>query len=137
MTELCDDISYFKSILREMRRLDDNVIYDLNRVDPTGFQGKELPAYGRDATDCPSIFKRATEVHAQRTELINRCIKRKAELVEEQPRAGALSVEQKEALRTAARELSMMENESMVEEITFKRTMDLFKRKCRGFVQPK
>ena len=62
----CEDYTYFKEQLDELRRNDDNIIHSLNSLIDRSSKEKEIET-------CGTLFIRLNEGHLDRIQLIKRC----------------------------------------------------------------
>ncbi|KAL5487662.1 hypothetical protein ACEPAI_5770 [Sanghuangporus weigelae] len=144
----CHNLSLFKELMREYRKVDDNVTMRLNRT-VAQFRDRERTASGsvtsRRPEDeaCEYFWKDLVSNWRKRTEIIQYCVdvvdqsidgKRKA-IESEQ-----LSAEDKSSLKQAsyAEEVkrNQIHNELTVEAIIRQRSLDTFKNRCRFFEPP-
>ncbi|KAG2193347.1 caffeine-induced death protein 2 [Mucor mucedo] len=120
----CFNFSFFKDFMKELRRVDDNVI---NRLNSNGTHAEGV---------CSDFFKQMTEAYAKRDEAINYCLKlmdedldKKNRKLQEDPD----DFEVKNSIFTQESVRQSISNERYVEEIIRDRTLQVFKNKCRAF----
>lgn len=58
----CLDFVYFRKIMRDMRRPDDNINHRLNKIDPS------------DPKQCEALWKEMTVLHEDRQRALNFCL---------------------------------------------------------------
>ncbi|CAO3650293.1 unnamed protein product [Cunninghamella blakesleeana] len=120
----CYNLSFFKEIMKELRRVDDNIIPRLNSTD-THSEGA-----------CADFFKQLSSAYRKREQAVDYCLKvidaeieAKNKKLQEDPddyevQSGLFSDETKRR---------MVANELVVEDIVRERTIQVFKSKCRVF----
>ncbi|GAA5810104.1 hypothetical protein MFLAVUS_003523 [Mucor flavus] len=121
---VCFNFSFFKDFMKDLRRVDDNVINRLNGA-ATQVDGS-----------CSEFFKQMSEAYAKRDEAIDYCLKlmdedlaKKSKKLQEDPD----DFEVKNSIFTQESVRQSISNERFVEEIVRERTLQVFKNKCRAF----
>ncbi|KAI8333208.1 caffeine-induced death protein 2 [Choanephora cucurbitarum] len=120
----CFNFSFFKDYMKELRRVDDNII---NRLNSTATQTEGA---------CADFFKQMSEAYYKRDEAIDYCLKLMDEDLEKQNKKlqedpDDFSV--KNHIFTQESMRQSVSNERFVEEIVRERTLQVFKTKCRSF----
>ncbi|CAO3653063.1 unnamed protein product [Cunninghamella echinulata] len=120
----CSNFSFFKDMMKELRKVDDNIILRLNSTD----------THSENA--CGDFFKQLSSAYRKREEAVDYCLKvldteieAKNKKLQEDPddydvQTGLFSDETKRR---------MIANELIVEDIVRERTIQVFKTKCRVF----
>lgn len=118
----CQDFLMFQSALRDMRLLDDKIIYALNTSIPTtSFKDKV------DASEqCQVLLDKVKRTHELRGTALNTCISYYQDKV-----VTAKNENNRSAQRQAQMHLRLFQNEMSVEEIVGERTESMFYQKCR------
>ncbi|KAF8610718.1 hypothetical protein BDV93DRAFT_484153 [Ceratobasidium sp. AG-I] len=144
---LCQNISQFKELMKEYRKLDDSVTMRMNR-NLAQFRDRDRLGSGRGGSSqdeaCLHFWRELVANWVNRTEIVNYCVavvdasmdtKREA-IAGQDPRLD-------ENRRTAASlytdevKRNQMRNELAVETIIRQRSLDAFKSRCRYFEPPK
>ncbi|EKM80294.1 hypothetical protein AGABI1DRAFT_113493 [Agaricus bisporus var. burnettii JB137-S8] len=142
----CQDLSLFKDILREYRRLDDTITMRLNRANATvrdRQREQESGAKGNVQNQaCAYLWRELVENWKRRTQLVDYCtttveqsLKEKREALQEsndpsQKRATQAAIFADEVKR------NQVHNELTVENIVRKRAVEAFRSRCQYFVPP-
>ncbi|KAG0163556.1 hypothetical protein DFQ28_003832 [Apophysomyces sp. BC1034] len=120
----CYNFSFFKEIMKELRRVDDNIVPRLNSTDV------------HSETACADFFKQLAGAYEKREKAINYCLKvmddeiqKKNKLLEEDPD----DYDTRSSVFTDESKRRMIANELVVEDIVRDRTLQVFKNKCRVF----
>ncbi|KAI7898134.1 caffeine-induced death protein 2 [Cokeromyces recurvatus] len=120
----CFNFSFFKEYMKELRKVDDNII---NRLNSTSTQSEGA---------CADFFKQISNAYAKRDEAIDYCLKlmdqdleKKNKKLEEDPD----DFDVKNSIFTRESMRQSVSNERFVEEIIRERTLQVFKTKCRSF----
>ncbi|GLB33798.1 putative caffeine-induced death protein 2 [Lyophyllum shimeji] len=141
----CHDLSVFKEILREYRRLDDTITMRLNRANAAmrDSDRAESSAGNIQEQACSNIWRELVGNWKRRTELVGYCVR-----VVDQSLAEKRSVleddgEDASARRQAQGQIyaeevkrTQIHNELRVEAIIRKRAVEAFRSRCRFFVPP-
>ncbi|KAI7861619.1 caffeine-induced death protein 2 [Spinellus fusiger] len=120
----CFNFSFFKDTMKELRRVDDNIVPRLNSTDV------------HSEAACAEFFKELATSYAKREEAINYCLKtmdtaieNKYKKLQEDPE----DYEVQSSLYSDESKRRMVANELTVEDIVRERTLQVFKSKCRIF----
>ncbi|XP_012260475.2 protein MIX23 [Athalia rosae] len=131
----CGDFLEFQDNLRNMRLLDDKIIYTLNTTIPTeSFKG-QVDAKGK----CKELFNQIQTGHAQRAVAIQKCIgaaRERVNTLKEQRDAGKENPEIIKALRKEQNKLRLLQSELNVEEVVKQQTARVYSERCRPFYKP-
>lgn len=116
-----------------MRKIDDNIVYALNKSIPTSsvVRGDENVPRIR----CQELYQQLTSSHQDRDHLIKNCIKHTSDRVEKLSQNNDnSSVSGK--LRTERTQLRLLRKELNVEEVIQERSRKIFHEKCRSYYRP-
>ncbi|KAI8098922.1 caffeine-induced death protein 2 [Halteromyces radiatus] len=120
----CSNFSFFKDMLKELRRVDDNIILRLNSTDTHSEQA------------CGDFFKQLASAYRKREDAVDYCLKvmdaeidRKTNLLQQDPD----DYDTQSSLFSDETKRRMIANELVVEGIVRDRTIQVFKSKCRVF----
>ncbi|ORX63188.1 hypothetical protein DM01DRAFT_1315019 [Hesseltinella vesiculosa] len=120
----CYNLSFFKEMMKELRRVDDNIILRLNGTD----------THSENA--CGDFFSQLSAAYKKRDDAIDYCLKvmddeldRKNKLLQEDPD----DYDTQSSIFSDETKRRMINNERMVEEAVRERTFQVFKNKCRVF----
>eukprot|EP01135_Chromosphaera_perkinsii_P001974 Nk52_evm21s215 gene=Nk52_evmTU21s215 len=129
----CDDIIEFKEVLKTLRKVDDNVIYELNSAVPTkSFKTK------KDAhEECKDLFEMLHQAHSSRNNGIKKCIKTSEKTINELRNKADEDPSYTTALRSEQSSLRMMNAELFVEEVVRDRTIKAFSERCKAYKIPR
>ncbi|KAF5364291.1 hypothetical protein D9756_000635 [Leucocoprinus leucothites] len=143
----CQDLSLFKDILREYRRLDDTITMRLNRANAAmRDQQRELDRGSGESVQnqaCAYLWRELVENWKRRTQLVDYCtkvvdqsLKEKRETLEEQ--RGDLKQQRMTQAAIFADQVkrNQVHNELTVENIVRKRAVEAFRSRCQYFVPP-
>ncbi|KAF5331642.1 hypothetical protein D9611_007679 [Ephemerocybe angulata] len=145
----CLNLSLFKDILKEYRRLDDAIVMRLNRAnamarDQERGQGHDERTENAQSKACLSVWMELTENWKRRTKLVDYCISvvdhnldEKHTALKEQTEDAALQRKTKSAIYEDEVYRRQVHNELSVETIVRKRVVDAFQSRCRYFAPPK
>ncbi|KAI9310170.1 caffeine-induced death protein 2 [Dichotomocladium elegans] len=121
---ICFNLSYFKEIMKELRRVDDNIIPRLNSTDTHSEKA------------CGEFFAQLAESYRKREQAVDYCLKvmdeqiaKKNKLLEEDPD----DYDVQSSLFTDESKRRMIANELVVEDIVRARSLQVFKNKCKIF----
>ncbi|XP_003746024.1 coiled-coil domain-containing protein 58 [Galendromus occidentalis] len=134
-TTACDDILAFEELLKNSRKLDDNIIHALNTTIPTqSFVGE------KDATKtCKDLHAQLEDVSTSRRKAIQGCIEISEGRVQELRTAKNKSpddVNVLKALRKEQTKFRLLQSELGVEEVIRSRTYKAFHERCRWYYNP-
>ncbi|KAI3648787.1 hypothetical protein MP228_006641 [Amoeboaphelidium protococcarum] len=136
----CSDYSLVKEILKNSRKIDDNIINILNTtatVDHKDYKYEEINK------KCMNLISQLDKVYKQRGEIINGCItfyKKEIQSLNSQLSSASdgddgddAAVERTEQkLLVEEGKLRQLKNEQVVEDILRDKTINEFKKRCRG-----
>ncbi|XP_071485372.1 protein MIX23-like [Diadema antillarum] len=133
----CEDFAQFQEALKEMRTIDDKIIYALNTTVPTtSFKGQV------DATQtCKGLYNQLSAAYAYREGTIKRCIAEVSASVstlKQQRDANPDDLKVMKDLRKEQSKLRLMQSEMNIEEVVKDRSLKVFHERCRNhYVPPK
>ncbi|CAL7943932.1 unnamed protein product [Xylocopa violacea] len=131
----CGDILEFQNALKNMRLVDDKIIYILNATIPTeSFKGQVDPI-----ARCKDLYEQIYSNFKKRELAIMNCLNTSKEKVKElkaQRDNGNENPQFLKALRKEQNNLRMLQSELNVEEIVKKRTSDVYYERCHSFYKP-
>lgn len=132
---MCPDFLEFQDILKNMRILDDKIVYALNTSLPTESFAKKVDAHSA----CQDLYSQIQKGHSDRENVIKNCIVSTAEMVkklksdkEEKPN----DFEVMKNLKAEQKKLRLLQTELSVEEVIKEKTTKLFTEKCRLYYKP-
>lgn len=118
----CQDFLMFQSALRNMRLLDDKIIYALNTSIPTTSFKDKVNA----SEQCQVLRDKVKNTHELRGTALKTCISHYQDKV-----MTAKNENNRSAQRQAQMHLRLFQNEMSVEEIVGERTESMLYQKCR------
>ncbi|KAF9451714.1 hypothetical protein P691DRAFT_723488 [Macrolepiota fuliginosa MF-IS2] len=141
----CQDLSLFKDILREYRRLDDTITMRLNRANATmRDQQREHDSGSRENVQnqaCAYLWRELVANWKRRTQLVQYCsavvdqsLKEKREALQEQSNDHAQQRKTQAAIFADEVKRNQVHNELTVESIVRKRAVEAFRSRCQYFV---
>ncbi|KAJ1972227.1 hypothetical protein H4R35_004794 [Dimargaris xerosporica] len=123
----CRNLSHFKEYMKELRRLDDNIMIRLNSTNT------------HSAAACAELFERLSQAYIRREKAINYCL----EVLDGQLTAkqqaldhGMGNASARSALYADDTKRRMIANEFTVEDIVRERSLRVFRDRCRLFTIP-
>ncbi|KAG2042856.1 caffeine-induced death protein 2-domain-containing protein [Suillus americanus] len=142
----CHNLSMFKDLLKEYRRLDDTITMRLNRTNAQFRDRDRAGTSGKGNIQdqaCAYVWKELVENWKRRTEMINYCVdivdqstegKRKSMTSEQ----GDARAERKTRAAMFADEVkrNQVRNEMAVENIIRQRSLEAFQSRCQYFSPP-
>ncbi|PIL37031.1 hypothetical protein GSI_00723 [Ganoderma sinense ZZ0214-1] len=142
----CHDVSAFKELMSQYRKLDDSINMRLNRT-TAQYRDRERTGMGSkgdiEEQACAHVWKEFIANWSRRKELVNYCVDVLDESVEEKQRSLQDAGDDASAQRKARGALyaeevkrNQIRNELFVENIVRKRTFDAFRARCRYFEPP-
>ncbi|EMD40825.1 hypothetical protein CERSUDRAFT_111409 [Gelatoporia subvermispora B] len=142
----CHDLSLFKDLLKEYRRLDDTITMRLNRT-TAQFRDRNRLGMGDkgniDDLVCAQIWKELNANWKRRTEIIHYCVgvvdqsmEEKRNAMESQADDPAAKRKIQGALYAEEVKRNHVHNELAVERIVRQRSLDVFRSRCRYFEPP-
>ncbi|OZJ05264.1 hypothetical protein BZG36_01971 [Bifiguratus adelaidae] len=124
---MCYNLSYFKELMREYRKVDDNIMLRMNTTDT------------HSEAACAAFFIQLAEAYHQREDVVNYCLKvmdeeldRKQKLIDQDP----FNTQVKDKIYSEESKRRMVSNELTVEDIVRERSLQVFRTKCRIFNIP-
>ncbi|KAH6914919.1 caffeine-induced death protein 2-domain-containing protein [Coprinopsis sp. MPI-PUGE-AT-0042] len=142
----CQDLSLFKSILKEYRRLDDGITMRLNRANAlTRDEERERGGTGIESVQnqaCAAVLKELLDNWKRRTQLINYCVSIHDENLVTNKKTEREAVSPSDQRKAQAAAFSdevkgnQIRNEKTVEKIIRKRAVDAFNSRCQYFSRP-
>ncbi|OAX43505.1 hypothetical protein K503DRAFT_731530 [Rhizopogon vinicolor AM-OR11-026] len=142
----CHNLSTFKDLLREYRRLDDTITMRLNRTNAQFRDRDRAGTSGKGNVQdqaCTYIWKELVENWKRREEIVNYCVNIVDESMEEKRKALAIEkgdarAERKTQAAMFADEVkrNQVHNELAVEKIVRQRSLDAFQSRCQYFSPP-
>merc|ERR1711951_125084 len=122
----CENVRNFKDTMKNLRSLDDKIIYKLNVSVPTESFQHEVDAEEK----CRSLYKQLLDIYKFREDSIKQCISKKTKIIEDLRSQLAKNENdfniQKE-LRSQQNALRLIQSELMVEEVVKSRSVRVFK----------
>ncbi|KAI7823952.1 hypothetical protein BX661DRAFT_185988, partial [Kickxella alabastrina] len=114
--QTCLNMSHFKATMRELRKVDDNIILRMNNTNTAA------------AEDCLAFFNVLRTAYARREHDISYCLSVLEQRIAQQtPRKNTMSLESQR---------DWVENERSVEDIVRSRSLQVFRSRCRFFEFP-
>ncbi|KAH7929436.1 hypothetical protein BV22DRAFT_1002723 [Leucogyrophana mollusca] len=142
----CHNLSLFKDLLREYRRLDDTITMRLNRSNAQFRDRDRAGTAGKGNIQdqaCAYIWKELVENWKRRTEIVDYCVGVVDQSMDEKRKAldgqeGDARAQRKTQAALFADEVkrSQVHNELSVEKIVRQRSLDAFQTRCRYFSPP-
>merc|ERR1712043_101532 len=125
----CNSIRQFKESLKRLRLMDDKIIYELNKREPTQSFKHEVDAEEK----CRCLYNDLLEIYTTRDTAIKGCISKRTDnistLREKVKENGEDSGTMKD-LRSEQVLLKQMQSELIVEEVVKKRSLKVFNERC-------
>ncbi|KAI9574847.1 caffeine-induced death protein 2-domain-containing protein [Boletus coccyginus] len=142
----CHDLSLFKDLLREYRRLDDTITMRLNRSNAQ-FRDRDREGTGGKGSiqdrACVYVWRELVENWKRRTEIVDYCVNVVDQSMSEKHKLldgleGDAKAQRKTQAELFADEVkrNQVRNELSVEKIIRKRSLDAFQSRCRYFTPP-
>ncbi|KAG6330569.1 hypothetical protein ID866_8521 [Astraeus odoratus] len=142
----CHNLSLFKDLLREYRRLDDTIVMRLNRSNAQfrdrDREGSTSKGNVQDLA-CEYVWKELVENWRRRTEIVDYCVNIVEQSANEKRKAfegqqGDARAQRRMQAELFAEEVkrNQVRNELSVECIIRKRSLDAFQSRCRYFAPP-
>ncbi|KAG2348897.1 hypothetical protein BDR05DRAFT_973118 [Suillus weaverae] len=142
----CHNLSMFKDLLKEYRRLDDTITMRLNRTNAQFRDRDRAGTSGKGNIQdqaCAYVWKELVENWKRRTEIINYCVNIVDQSVEEKRKSstseeGDARAERKTRAAMFADEVkrNQVRNEMAVENIIRQRSLEAFQSRCQYFSPP-
>lgn len=143
----CHDLSLFKEILREYRKLDDTITMRLNRAN-AAMRDQERAQDGLGGENaqnqaCAYIWRELVGNWKRRTQLVEYCanvidedLKEKQRVIHGQSNDPTSRRKTQAAIFANEVKRNQIHNELTVEDIIRKRSVDAFRSRCQYFVPP-
>ncbi|KAH9844183.1 caffeine-induced death protein 2-domain-containing protein [Rhodofomes roseus] len=141
----CHDLSLFKDLLKEYRRLDDSITMRLNRT-TAQFRDRDRLGLGKGSVEdeaCTQIWRELVANWKRRTEIVDYCVGVVDQSMEGKRMALDAETEDPAAQRRIQGALyadevkrNQVHNELVVEQIVRKRSLDAFRSRCKYFEPP-
>ncbi|KAJ1994258.1 hypothetical protein GGI26_004322 [Coemansia sp. RSA 1358] len=116
---ICLDMSHFKAVMRQLRKVDDNIILRMNTTNTA------------EVHECFAVFQILQTAYRRRERDINMCLRVLDEKIAEAKESKSPKMFSLETQR------DWVSNERGVEDIVRKRSLDVFKSRCQLFEFPK
>ncbi|XP_037774191.1 coiled-coil domain-containing protein 58-like isoform X2 [Penaeus monodon] len=121
--------------LKEMRAIDDKIIYELNLATPTqSFRNEVDPRI-----HCKTLYDQLDNTYQRRGALIEHCMSEAREKVRQMREDVATKRDDAKFMRSLRNEQSKireLQNELTIEEIVRERSLKVFEERCRQFYKP-
>ncbi|XP_055335423.1 protein MIX23-like [Paramacrobiotus metropolitanus] len=135
----CEDFSAFQETLKNLRQIDDRIVYLLNTTIPTdSFSSQANPK-----ELCRKLFSDLQSSYLGREKAIRKCVdvtaERISQLKERRNQSSESSSAQNDILKSLRKEqtkLRLMQSELNVEEVVKDRTLKVFHDRCKLHYQP-
>ncbi|KAF8165356.1 caffeine-induced death protein 2-domain-containing protein [Crassisporium funariophilum] len=142
----CHDLSLFKDILKEYRRLDDTIVMRLNRAN-AAVRDQDRIQSGRVGTvqdqACAYLWRELVGNWKRRTQLVEYCaavvdqsLHEKRSVLDEQSQDASSRRKTQAAVFADEVKRNQVHNELTVEAIVRKRSVEAFRARCQYFVPP-
>ncbi|KZP17284.1 hypothetical protein FIBSPDRAFT_793362 [Athelia psychrophila] len=141
----CHNLSLFKDLLREYRRLDDTIVMRLNRTNAQ-FRDRDREGKGKGNVQdqaCLYMWRSLVENWKRRTEIVSYCVgvvdkamDEKRQIISDSPSDPARQRAAQSALYGDEVKRRQVHNELAVEIIVRKRAVDAFQSRCKYFSPP-
>ncbi|KAG1907197.1 caffeine-induced death protein 2-domain-containing protein [Suillus fuscotomentosus] len=142
----CHNLSMFKDLLKEYRRLDDTITMRLNRSNAQFRDRDRAGTSGKGNIQdqaCAYVWKELVENWKRRTEMINYCVDVVDQSMEEKRKSltseeGDVRAQRKTQAAMFADEVkrNQVHNELAIEKIVRQRSLDAFRSRCQYFSPP-
>ncbi|KAJ1642423.1 hypothetical protein LPJ64_005735 [Coemansia asiatica] len=110
---VCLNMSHFKATMRELRKVDDNIILRINSTNTAS------------TDECLALFRVLQTAYARREHDISYCLNVLDEKLKQSPKSFTLQSQR-----------DWIDSEKSVEDIVQKRSLDVFKSRCKYFDFP-
>ncbi|CRK98850.1 CLUMA_CG012044, isoform A [Clunio marinus] len=130
---VCGDILLFQEQLKQMRDLDDKVIYALNNSLPTASIKARTDSNPKE--NCKELYEKLKSSYANREKVIQECIILTAEQVSQlkKQRETNDDTQLDKNFKNEQRKLRVLKQELGVEEIVKERSLKTFNERCRSY----
>lgn len=124
----CEDFMQFQVALKEMRLIDDKIVYAINQSIPTAsFRGQV-----DTKENCKDLHEQIAKTYNAREAAVKKCVLYTQEKVQTARASGETAT-----LRASQLSLRLYKNELSIEEVIRGRTQALFHEKCRDYYSSK
>jgi len=120
----CEDFMQFQTALKEMRLIDDKIVYAINQSIPTASFKDQSDA----KQNCKDLSETIKKTYDAREEAVKKCISYTQQKIQ-----AARESEDSSILRQSQLKLRLYKNELAIEEVVRGRTQALFHEKCRDY----
>ncbi|KAI0080898.1 hypothetical protein K474DRAFT_1636931 [Panus rudis PR-1116 ss-1] len=141
----CHDMSLFKDLMKEYRKLDDTITMRLNRT-TAQFRDRDRSGLGTGNVEdqaCAYMWRELTENWKRRTDIIQYCVdvvdksmQEKQSVLQTQDVDPSTQRRIQGELYTEEVKRNMVHNELTVEKIVRNRSLDAFRSRCKYFEPP-
>jgi len=141
----CHNLSLFKDLLKEYRRLDDTINMRLNRTNAQ-FRDREREGKGKGSVQdeaCMYLWKSLVENWKRRTEIISYCVDvvdksmdERQQSIRDQTGDSAAQRRTQAVFFSEEVKRNQVHNELAVEKIVRQRSFDAFQSRCKYFTPP-
>lgn len=141
----CHDLSLFKEILREYRRLDDTITMRLNRANAAVRDSDRSHSSTKNIQEqaCSNVWRELVGNWKRRTELVGYCVRvvdqslaEKQSVLEDDGEDAAAKRKAQGQIYAEQVKRTQIHNELRVEAIIRKRAVEAFRSRCQFFVPP-
>ncbi|PCH41161.1 hypothetical protein WOLCODRAFT_137225 [Wolfiporia cocos MD-104 SS10] len=142
----CHDLSLFKDLLKEYRRLDDTITMRLNRTTAQFRDRDRLGTGGKGNIEeqaCAQMWRELVANWKRRTEIVDYCVgvvdqsmEEKRQSLSSKEHDAASQRRTQGALFAEEVKRNQVRNELAVEQIIRQRSLDAFKSRCKYFEPP-
>ncbi|XP_065648614.1 protein MIX23 isoform X2 [Hydra vulgaris] len=123
----CESIRHFKESLNSLRLLDDKIVYELNKSNPTLSFQHEI----NTEKMCQSLYNELLELHKFRLQTINHCIQKKTAALDLlNNKTDATTRNDQKEIKNLQGSVRLLQNELIVEEVIKNRSLKIFNEKC-------
>ncbi|CAG7816670.1 unnamed protein product [Allacma fusca] len=132
---VCDDLSEFLETLRNMRLVDDRVVYALNTSIPTQSFAHKVDA----SATCKDLFTQLVNNHNARDESLKNCLDStvcKVQKLTEERQTDPANQQVVRALKREQTKLRELQTQVNVEEVIRGRSLKIYNERCRAFYKP-
>ncbi|KAG5681055.1 hypothetical protein PVAND_010521 [Polypedilum vanderplanki] len=131
---VCGDILQFQETLKNMRDLDDKIIYSLNTSLPT--QSIKERTGENPERNCKELYEKLKVGYDEREKVIKQCILITADQVKELKKQREIELDNsviEKRFKSEQRKLRVLKQEQGVEDIIKERTLKAFNERCRQY----
>jgi hypothetical protein len=135
MSSICEDIGEFLDLLKQMRVVDDKIVYALNTSIPTQSFATTVDASAK----CQDLFQKLEHSHAEREQSLQKCLNitvGNVQSLREKRNGAPNDISVLQTLRREQHKLRELQTQVNVEEVIRGRTMKIFTERCRSYYKP-